>query len=113
MLASHLPGALHDAFLTFAQQESEQLREALDELTRQAIHVHSEQVRRRLLQATLRLVFRGPTIYLDPPSLALEAPKLVIPPRHRWAARSIRLINPRSIVITTISTTTPQPISPL
>jgi hypothetical protein len=73
MLASHLPGALHDAFLAFAQQEGERLREALDELTRMAIHTHSEQVRRRLLHATLRFGFRGPTIYLDPPSIVLEA----------------------------------------
>lgn len=73
MLASHLPGALHDAFLAFAQQEGERLREGLDELTRMAIHAHSEQVRRRLVHATLRFGFRGPTIYLDPPSVALEA----------------------------------------
>jgi len=73
MLASHLPGALHDAFLAFAQQEGERLREGLDELTRTAIHTHSEQVRRRLLHATLRFGFRGPSIYLDPPSIVLEA----------------------------------------
>jgi small GTP-binding protein len=73
MLASHLPGALHDAFLAFAQQEGERLREGLDELTRMAIHTHSEQVRRRLVHAALRFGFRGPTIYLDPPSVALEA----------------------------------------
>jgi hypothetical protein len=78
MLASHLPGALHDAFLAFAQQEGERLREALDELTRQAIHTHSEQVKRRLMHATLRFGFRGPTIYLDPPSIVLEAGLVVI-----------------------------------
>jgi len=73
VLASFLPGALHDAYLGFAGQESERLRAELDELTRQAIHTHSELVQRRLFAAAMRLGFRGPTIYLDPPSVALEA----------------------------------------
>jgi small GTP-binding protein len=73
VLASFLPGALHDAYLGFAGQETERLRAELDELTRQAIHTHSEEVRRRLFAAAMRLGFRGPTIYLDPPSVALEA----------------------------------------
>jgi dynamin family protein len=73
VLGSFLPGALHDAFLGFAGQESERLRAELDELTRQAIHTHSELVQRRLFAAAMRLGFRGPTIYLDPPSIVLEA----------------------------------------
>lgn len=72
VLATHLPGALHDAFLGFSHEEAQTLRTGLDELTRHAIKTHSDQVRRRLHQATLRLSFRGPTIYLDPPSVALE-----------------------------------------
>lgn len=72
VLASHLPGALHDAFLGFSREESQALRAGLDELTQQAIKTHSDQVRRRLQHAAMRLSFRGPTIYLDPPSVALE-----------------------------------------
>ena len=68
-----LPGALHDAYLAFAHGESQTVREALDELTRAAIRTHGEQARRRLFHATMRLGFRGPTIYVDPPSMALEA----------------------------------------
>ena len=72
-LSTLLPGALHDAFLAFAHDESQKIREALDEMTRSAIRTHGEQARRRLFLATMRLGFRGPTIYLDPPSMALEA----------------------------------------
>jgi predicted GTPase len=72
VLASHLPGALHDALLAFANEESARLREELDALTEQAIHTHSEHVGRLLASAQLRLGFRGPTIYLDPPSVGLE-----------------------------------------
>ncbi|MEM6992272.1 MAG: dynamin family protein [Myxococcota bacterium] len=68
-----LPGALHDAFLAYAHGESQKVREALDEMTRAAIRTHGEQARRRLFHATMRLGFRGPTIYVDPPSMALEA----------------------------------------
>ncbi len=68
-----LPGALHDAFLAFAHDESQKVREALDQMTRAAIRTHGEQARRRLFHATMRLGFRGPTIYVDPPSMALEA----------------------------------------
>ena len=77
-LSSHLAGAIHDAFVAFAHQEAERLRAALDEVTRQAIHTHSEQARRRLFRATMRLGFRGPTVYIDPPSVALEAGMVAI-----------------------------------
>ncbi|MCX4244054.1 dynamin family protein [Paraliomyxa miuraensis] len=73
ILSNHLPGSLHDAFLAFGREESEHLRVELDELTRQAIRTHGEQARRRLFQATMRLGFRGPPIYIDPPSVVLEA----------------------------------------
>ncbi len=73
LLSHHLPGSLHDAFLAFAHEESERLRVELDELTRQAMRTHGEQARRRLFQATMRLGFRGPPIYVDPPSVVLEA----------------------------------------
>lgn len=72
VLSHHLPGSLHDAFLAFAHEESERLRAELDELTRAAIRTHGEQARRRLFQATMRLGFRGPPIYVEPPSVVLE-----------------------------------------
>lgn len=72
-LSSHLASAIHDAFLAFAGEESEQLRQELDGLSSQVIRTHSEQVRRRLAHAAMRLGFRGPTIYIDPPSALLEA----------------------------------------
>ncbi|MCA9649672.1 MAG: dynamin family protein [Myxococcales bacterium] len=72
VLSHHLPGSLHDAFLAFAREESERLRSELDELTRLAIRTHGEQARRRLFQATMRLGFRGPPIYVEPPSVVLE-----------------------------------------
>ncbi len=78
VLASHLPGALHDAMLAFAAEESTRLHGELDDLTQQAIHTHSERVRRLLAFATLRLGFRGPTIYLDPPSVVLELGMIAI-----------------------------------
>ena len=77
-LSSLLPGALHDAFLGFAHEESQKIRAALDEVTRQAIRTHGEQARRRLFHATMRLGFRGPTIYLDPPSTLIEASLVVV-----------------------------------
>jgi len=72
-LTGPFAGALHDAYLQFASKEAEALRTALDEMTRKAILAQSEQARRRLYHATLRLGFRGPTIYVDPPSAVLEA----------------------------------------
>lgn len=78
VLASHLPSALHDAMLAFAAEESTRLHEELDSLTEQALHTHSEHVRRLLAFATLRLGFRGPSIYLDPPSIALEIGMITI-----------------------------------
>ncbi len=72
-LTGPFSGALYDAYLQFASREAENLRTSLDEMTRKAILAHSEQARRRLYHATLRLGFRGPTIYVDPPGAILEA----------------------------------------
>ncbi len=77
-LSSLLPGSLHDALLAFSRDESERLREELEELTKTAIRTHGEQARRRLFHATLRLGFRGPPIYIDPPSVVLEASLVAI-----------------------------------
>ncbi len=78
VLSNHLPGSLQDALLAFVREESERLRVDLDELTRRAIRTHGEQARRRLFQATMRLGFRGPPIYIDPPSVVLEAGLVVV-----------------------------------
>lgn len=78
VLSNHLPGSLHDAFIAFGREESDRLRAELDELTRQAIRTHGEQARRRLFQATMRLGFRGPPIYIEPPSVVLEAGLVVV-----------------------------------
>lgn len=72
-LAQHLPGSIHDAFLTFLHDETERLRGSLDTLTRRVLHTHGDRARRRLAQATMHLGFRGPEVYLDPPSIVLEA----------------------------------------
>lgn len=77
-LSTLLPGSIHDACISFAQEEAERIRESLDTLTTVALRTHGEQARRRLFHATLRLGFRGPPIYIDPPSLALEASLVAI-----------------------------------
>ena len=77
-LSTNFPGSIHDAFLAFAEDESGRLRTSLDDLTRRALHTHSELVRRHLAQAMLRLGLRGPTVYVQPPSLALEASAVAV-----------------------------------
>jgi len=71
-LASLLPGALQDALLTFAHEEAQRLRLDLDQVTLRVLRTHGEQARHRLVAATLELGFRGPPLYLDPPSISLE-----------------------------------------
>lgn len=72
-LTGVVPGAIEDAFLAHVRKESQRVREALDELTREALRTHGDLARRRLIEATLHLGFRGPAIYVEPPSLAIEA----------------------------------------
>lgn len=72
-LSNHLASAVHDAFLAFAAEEAQLLRKDLDQLSERVMRAQSEQVRRRLAHATMRLGFRGPTIYVEPPSAILEA----------------------------------------
>jgi ribosome biogenesis GTPase A len=72
-LGGHLPGAVHDAFMSFGREEGERLRMALDEIASQIMFTHGEQARRRTARALLRLGFRGPTVYIQPPSVVLEA----------------------------------------
>jgi GTPase SAR1 family protein len=72
-LTDVLPGALQDAFMDFTRQETESLRGDLDALTHEVLRTHGEQARRRLFEATLRLGFRGPRVYVEPPSVVIEA----------------------------------------
>lgn len=72
-MASHLSFAVHDAYVHFAKAEANTLRQELDALTQRVLRTHSEQVRRRVAHATMRIGFQGPTFYIDPPSALLEA----------------------------------------
>ena len=78
ILSSHLPGSIHDACVAFVRRESDVLRTELDDLTRKALHTHDARARQRLARATLRLGVRGPTVFIDPPSLALEASAVAV-----------------------------------
>lgn len=72
-LTDVLPGALQDAFLDFTREETQGLRTDLDALTHEILRTHGDQARRRLFEATLRLGFRGPRVYVEPPSIVIEA----------------------------------------
>lgn len=77
-LTQVVPGAIQDAFLEFVHGESERLRGELDELTREAFATHGELARRRLFEATLPLGFRGPGLYVDPPTILIEVGMLAL-----------------------------------
>jgi small GTP-binding protein len=77
-MTSYLPESLKDATLAFVREESERLRESLDEVTVEALRTHGEQARRRLFRAAMRLGFRAAPLYIEPPSVALEAGLLAI-----------------------------------
>lgn len=77
-LTDVLPGAIQAAFLDFSRRETREIRTALERLTDEAIRTHGEQAQRRLLEASLRLGFAGPSIYVEPPSLAIEAGLIVL-----------------------------------
>ena len=78
ILTDVLPGALQDAFLEFTRQEASTLREELDTLSREVLRTHGDLARRHLARATLHLGFAGPGVYVEPPSLAIEAGLLVL-----------------------------------
>lgn len=77
-LTQVVPGAIQDAFIEFVQGESERLRGELDELTREVFATHGEMARRRLFEATLPLGFRGPGLYVDPPTIFVEVGMLAL-----------------------------------
>lgn len=73
-----LPTAIRDATMTFTLAEAERLRGELESLTREILHTHGQQARRRLAQATILLGFRGPLVHLEPPSTTIEGGTLAI-----------------------------------
>ena len=76
--ADLLPGAIQDALLHFTYHETERLRLALEQLSRDAIHTCGEQAQRRLAETMLNLGFRGPVVHLQPPSVGVEAGTLAV-----------------------------------
>jgi ribosome biogenesis GTPase A len=72
-LTDVVPGAIEDAFLAAVQEEVSEVRQALTSLTQETIKTHGDLTQRRLLAATHHLGFMGPQIYVQPPSLAIEA----------------------------------------
>jgi small GTP-binding protein len=77
-LTQVIPGAIQDAFSSFVQHESERLRLELEQTTREVFTIHGELARRRLIEATLPLNFRGSGLYVEPPSLLIEAGMLAL-----------------------------------
>jgi small GTP-binding protein len=77
-LTQVIPGAIQDAFLDFVQHEGERLRHELEQLTREVFATHGELARRRLIEATLPLGFRGPGVYVEPPALLIEVGMLAL-----------------------------------
>jgi small GTP-binding protein len=77
-LTQVIPGAIQDAFLDFVQHEGERLRAELEQLTREVFATHGELARRRLVEATLPLGFRGPGVYVEPPALLIEVGMLAL-----------------------------------
>ncbi|HGG58054.1 MAG TPA: hypothetical protein ENK31_09695, partial [Nannocystis exedens] len=73
-----LPAAIRDATMAFTLAEAEQLRGSLESLTREILHTHGQQARRRLAQATILLGFRGSRVHLEPPSTTIEGGTLAI-----------------------------------
>ena len=72
-LTDVVPGAIEDAFLAFVTRESNRVQDALEALTQSLIKTHGDMAQRRLHAAAMQLGFRGPSIYVEPPSLAIEA----------------------------------------
>lgn len=77
-LTQVIPGAIQDAFLDFVQHEGERLRAELEQLTRDLFATHGELARRRLIEATLPLGFRGPGVYVEPPAVLIEVGMLAL-----------------------------------
>lgn len=77
-LTQVIPGAIQDAFLDFVHHEGERLRSELEQLTREVFATHGELARRRLIEATLPLGFRGPGVYVEPPALLIEVGMLAL-----------------------------------
>lgn len=77
-LTQVIPGAIQDSFLDFVGNESERLREELEQLTRELFATYGELARRRLGEATLPLSFRGPGVYVEPPKVLIEVAMVTV-----------------------------------
>ncbi|RMH00023.1 MAG: hypothetical protein D6705_01620 [Deltaproteobacteria bacterium] len=77
-LADRLPGSIHDACLLFLRRRGEELAEELERLSRRVRRTVGDDVARRLGTAHLALSAYGPRVYVDPPSLAIEAGTLAV-----------------------------------
>ncbi len=77
-LTQVIPGAIQDSFLDFVGHESERLRGELEGLTRELFATYGELARRRLVDATLPLSFRGPGVYVEPPKVLVEVAMVTV-----------------------------------
>lgn len=73
-----LPGAIKDAVIDFTEREAGAIRVELEQVTHDVLKTHGDQARRRLFEATLRLGFQAPSVYIDPPSVGIEVGLLVL-----------------------------------
>lgn len=77
-LTDAFPGALRTGILEAAHEESERLRAALDDFCDELIATHSDLAQRRVLESNLRLRFETPPIFIEPPSVLVEAGSLAL-----------------------------------
>lgn len=77
-LTQVVPGAIQDAFLDFVGQERDRVQAELEQLTRDVLATHGELAQRRLVEATLPLGFRGPGLYVEPPTVLIEVGTLAL-----------------------------------
>lgn len=77
-LTDAFPGALRTGILEAAHQESKRLRGALDDFCDELIATHSDLAYRRVLESNLRLRFETPPIFIEPPSVLVEAGSLAL-----------------------------------
>ncbi len=77
-LTDAFPGALRTGILEAALEESKRLRGALDDFCDELIATHSDLAYRRVLESNLRLRFETPPIFIEPPSVFVEAGSLAL-----------------------------------
>ncbi len=77
-LTDAFPGALRTGILEAALEESKRLRGSLDDFCDELIATHSDLAYRRVLESNLRLRFETPPIFIEPPSVLVEAGSLAL-----------------------------------